>query len=292
MNLIVPVLITGIGTGCFYALVALGLQVTYSTNRMLNFAQGDIVVGGMFAMWTLDVVWHVPPFLALILLLPIGFAIGVLFELAVFRPLAGRPILVSSLGPVGAGIALRGIYQLIYGSSPLSVPPAAAGSLTLLGTTIPLQQVFVELGLVASVVFLYLFIRYTWTGRAMHAVADNSDGAAVVGIDRARISMIALGISGAVSALAGGLMAPLLGVSFDAGVSLTLIAFVAAVVGGLDSALGITIGGLFVGLATATVAAVGLAAYTSAALFVVLLVAMLRRPAGLTAATGSALSVK
>src|ERR1700722_15968343 len=292
MNLILPVIVSGIGTGCFYAFVALGLQMTYSTNRMLNFAQGDIVVGGMFLMSTLNVVLHIPAAIALILLLPMGFIIGSLFELIVFRPLAGRPILVSGLGPVGAGIALRGLYQFIYGSSALSVPPSVNGLIAFAGVSISVQQLLVIIGLIACVGLLYVFMRFTWTGRSMRAVAENVEGAAAIGVNQSRAKLIAVGMSGSVSALAGGLMAPLLGVTFDGGLNLTLIAFVAAVVGGLDSAIGITVGGLFIGLVTATVAAVGLSAYTATSLFVVLLLAMLRRPSGLTSGGGSVASVK
>jgi branched-chain amino acid transport system permease protein len=120
-------------------------------------------------------------------------------------------------------------------------------------------------------------MRLTWTGRAMRATAQNREGASVVGISNARMSTIAVGISGAVSAFAGGLVAPILGISFDEGLQLTLIAFVAAVLGGLDSTIGIGIGALFVGLVIALAAAVNLSAYTSTVLFVVLLVAMFFR---------------
>jgi branched-chain amino acid transport system permease protein len=277
MNLAVIVVVSGITTGCFYALVGLGLQITYSTNRMLNFAQGDIVVGGMFALWTFNQVLHLPAVLSLLLLLPVGFVGGALYDLAVFRPLARREMLVAAQGPIAAGFALRGLYAFAFGANALSINPIINKTLRLGAAAIPVQELFVVGGLLVCVAALFAFMRLTWTGRAMRATAQNREGASVVGISNSRMSTIAVGISGAVSAFGGGLIAPILGISFDEGLQLTLIAFVAAVLGGLDSTIGIVIGALFVGLVIALAAAVGFAAYTSTVLFVVLLVAMLFR---------------
>jgi branched-subunit amino acid ABC-type transport system permease component len=277
MSLTVIVVVSGITTGCFYALVGLGLQITYSTNRMLNFAQGDIVVGGMFLLWTFTQTLHLPAVLALLLLLPVGFVGGALYDLAVFRPLARRPLLVAAQGPIAAGFALRGLYAFAFGANALSITPIINKTLRIGGSAISAQELFVVGGLVVCVAALFAFMRLTWTGRAMRATAQNREGASVVGISNSRMSTIAVGISGAVSAFAGGLVAPILGISFDEGLQLTLIAFVAAVLGGLDSPIGIGTGALFVGLVIALAAAVNLSAYTSTVLFVVLLVAMFFR---------------
>lgn len=277
MTLALIVVVSGITTGCFYALVGLGLQITYSTNRMLNFAQGDIVVGGMFVMYALTEGLHIPEVVALFLLLPIGFAGGALFDLAVFRPLGRREMLVAAQGPIAAGFALRGLYAFAFGSNSLSLPPLINRTLRLGGSAIPAQEVLVVAGLLACVGALFAFMRLSWTGRAMRATAQNREGASVVGISNARMSTIAVGISGAVSAFAGGLIAPILGVTFDEGLQLTLVAFVAAVLGGLDSTIGIGLGALVVGFVVALTAAVGLSAYTSTGLFVVLFIAMLVR---------------
>jgi branched-subunit amino acid ABC-type transport system permease component len=277
MTLAVIAVVSGITTGCFYALVGLGLQITYSTNRMLNFAQGDIVVGGMFLLWTFNQRLHLPVVLSLLLLLPAGFIGGALYDLAVFRPLVRRPMLVAAQGPIAAGFALRGLYAFAFGANSLSITPIFNKTFRVGGSAISAQQLLVVVGLVVCVAALFAFMRLTWTGRAMRATAQNREGASVVGISNLRMSTIAVGISGAVSAFAGGLVAPILGISFDEGLQLTLIAFVAAVLGGLESPIGIGIGAIFVGLVIAIAAAVGVSTYTSTVLFAVLLVAMLFR---------------
>jgi branched-chain amino acid transport system permease protein len=282
MKIALSVIVVGLVTGCFYAFIALALQIVLRTTRVLNFAQGDLVVGGMFLMWVFTDRLHLNPWVSLILLVPAGFLAGVLFELIVIRPLVGRWLLGTALAPLAAGIVLRGIYELVFGSGTLVVNPLVnARPLIIDGTPVTVQQMLVVAGLILCLVLMHLFLQHTKQGKAMRAVAENPVGAAVVGIDANAMALIALGLTGIVSAVAGGLMVPILSVNFEDGVSLILVSFVALVVGGVGSSVGAVAGGIFVGMVSAIAPAVNLGSWTNTTLLCVLLVALWFRPAGI-----------
>ena len=281
MDLAPIVIATGIVTGSFYALVSVALQITYGSSRVLNFAQGELVVAGMFFLYFIREVTGVHNPLSLLMVIPLGAALGVIFGLVAARPLLGRHFFQLALGTLSAGLALRGLYAMIFGTNILVVPPLISAKPVLIaGAFVSPQGMLMVLGAVLTLGGLYLFFRFSWAGLAMRATAENQEGAEVTGVEPRRILFWGFGLSGAVSALAGALMAPVLGIRFDFGLNFMLFAFVAAVLGGLSSPLAAGVGGFILGMSVSVIAGTVGARLQAVWLLLVLLPILYFRPHG------------
>ena len=281
MHEIPQYIVTGLVTGSFYALVATSMQVVYGSSRILNFAQGEFVVFGMFAMWLLAASQGINPWLALAAVVVIGFLGGCVFFFVVVRPLDERPMLQTALATLAGGVILRGAFALIFGSDVHVVQDFIGGGPLHIGTVVVgKQSILVFCGSLVSLLVLFVIFRYTWIGLAMRATAESREGAEVTGANPRVISLIAFGVSGAISALAGGLMAPILGAEFDFGLNFVLIAFIAATLGGLTSTVGAAVGGLVLGMSIAVIAAAVGSEYQSVWLLLVVVPLLYFRPHG------------
>jgi branched-chain amino acid transport system permease protein len=274
-------LLTGVVTGAFYALVATAMQVVYGSTRILNFAQGEFVVLGMFTIWQLRSGWGLNPWLSLAVVTVVGFAAGSVFYLVCVRPFDGRPVLQIILATLAAGIALRAYFAIQFGSQAKVVqpfverPPMRIGPLL-----VSAQDVLMIAGALFTLAVLFGIFRYTWIGLAMRATAENREGAELTGANPRLVSLLAFAIGSAISALAGGLIAPLIGVSFDAGLSIVLTAFVAATLGGLSSTVGAVVGGFVLGLTVAIIAATLGSDFQSVWLLLLVIALLYLRPHG------------
>lgn len=281
MTEVAQFVVTGVISGSFFALVATAMQVIYGSSRILNFAEGELVVLGMFAMWVMGAGLGWNPLLALALVVPIGLLAGALFYVVVVRPLDGRPILQTALATLAGGVVLRGVYALVFGSQVKVVPEAIRGApIVVSGVFLNRQGLLILAGSLLSLGLLALLFRFTWIGLAMRATAESREGAEVTGVDPRWISLVAFALAGAVSALAGGLMAPILGARFDFGLDFVLVAFVAATLGGLTSTVGAAVGGFALGLSIALIAAAVGSEFQSLWILVILVPLLFLRPHG------------
>lgn len=281
LNEVPQVLVTGAVVGCFYAIVAMALQVVYGGTRILNFAQGDFVVVGMFAMWFLNVDAHLNVWLSLILVIPIGYVVGTIFDLVVIWPVSGRPMMESGLATLAGSILLQGIFLILFGQEYNLVPQFLDMHLLTVGEVqLTFQNIAVVVGSVMAVVALYVFMRSLRIGMAMRATAESREGACVIGIRPRTISSVTFGLSGAISAWAGALIVPVIGAQFDLGLNFVVYAFVAAVLGGLSSGAGAAAGGFVVGLTTSVIAFVFGSEFSFCWLLVIMVVLLYFRPHG------------
>ena len=274
-------LLTGVVTGAFSAMTAAGMQVVYGSSRILNFAQGEFVVLGMFIMWELRTVHGVNPWLALLIVVLIGLLAGVIFYFICIRPFDGRPSLQIALVTLAAGIAIQAYFALQFGADPKVVQPFISSQPFTIGSMhVSPQDLLVIGGALLSLAVLFVIFRFTWMGLAMRATAENREGAEVAGISPRMVSLVSFAIGCAISAFAGALIAPTLGVSFDAGTNITLTAFVAATIGGLSSTVGAVAGGFVLGLSSAIIASIWGADYQDVWLLLAVVVLLYFRPHG------------
>ena len=265
-------------------MIALGIHIVLRATRVVNFAQGEFaIVGGLIAFSCVDAL-HVSVWIGLVAATLAGAALGLAFEALVLRP-AGRG------GESGATIATIGaVFVLLYGhalvpgwGSEGHVLPSFGGG-SLVGPQAHGHQRAVAVGArtaAVALLALYLFFERTYYGKAIRAAADNPLGARLVGIDvrSARSISVALGI--ALAAYGGTIIGPITLVGGAGGLALTIKAFVAAVLGGLDSPIGCVAGGLIVGvLEVFGTLAVGNDA-ADPLVYTLLLVMLLVRPQGL-----------
>ncbi len=274
-------LISGLTSGAIYALIALGFGIIYNTTTIINFAQGEMVMLG--AMVAISI-YHVTPSLPLAFVGSVAAValVGVVLERLALRPVRDPSPITLIIITVGAAVLIKGVAMLLWGKEAYALPPFSSNTPIHMGSATILPQNFWVMGLTVVLVgALEAFFRLTLVGKAMRACAYNPRAARLVGIAAGRMVQLSFGVSAALGAGAGILIAPLtLGV-YDMGTMLGLKGFSAAIIGGLGSLLGGVLGGLILGLAEALASGFISSGYRDAVAFLLLLLVLFLRPQGL-----------
>jgi branched-chain amino acid transport system permease protein len=250
------VLASGMALGSIYALVALGFSITWVTTQTLNFAQGELVMLGAMLGVALHVGWGWPLAVAGPLTVALVAAFGVVLQRVAVAPFAkGGTAIGWILSTVAVSIALRNLAELVWGREALAFPSPLGDRLVGLGPVrLAPQQLLILVSLIVVVVGLSAFLARSVWGKALVAVAQNRTAAALAGIPPAAVAALAYGISAALAALAGLLVAPVTFASATMGLSLVVKSFAVAVIGGLTSLRGVVVAGLAFGAVEALVA--------------------------------------
>ena len=275
-------LINGLSLGGVYAMIALGYTMVYGIAKMLNFAHGDIIMVGGFTMYVILGLTGSTPF-ALILAIAACIIAGLLIEILAYKPLRGASPLAVLITAIGVSYLLRSIAQLIFGTDPkfteINFGSISIGEFSLDGGTL-----VTLLSAILIMVLLTLFVSKTKTGRAMIAVSEDKEAATLMGINPGKIILITFGIGSALAALAAFFMIiknPF-SVSNTMGAMPGIMAFTAAVIGGIGSIPGAMVGGIILGvIETFSNSIPQLSPYTAAIEFGLLIVIMLVKPTGL-----------
>ncbi|SHO67473.1 branched-chain amino acid transport system permease protein [Pseudoxanthobacter soli DSM 19599] len=257
-------IVFGLTIGSVYALIALGYTMVYGILRMINFAHGDVMMVGSFAgLFAADALnkagaTNAVPLLALPLVLAAGMAAGGLVSMAIER-VAYRPFLhVRSLAPLICAIGLTFVLQYsargLFGTRNRAYPGFGwmEGSVTVFGTTFQITQLIAFAAAIIMLAGLLAVVRLTPLGKAMRAVAEDRDAAALVGIDVGRVIVATFAIGGAMAGVAGVLYALVFKqITVFMGFFLGVKGFAAAILGGIGNLGGAMLGGLVLGLAEA-----------------------------------------
>ena len=254
-------IVSGIALGSVYALIALGYTLVYGILFMINFAHGEVFMFGtftaLFAARFMDDSGLIDsqPVFAFIMVVAVAMlvsmAIAVALERIAYRPLRNAPRLVPLITAIGASLFLQYTARGFYGSGVNAYPefPPLQGTMNILGLTLRSDQLVVTAAAVSLMAALYLFVERTRTGRAMRAVSEDKDVAAMMGIDVNRVIMITFAIGGLLAGVAGVLYVQLFNqVDFFMGFLPGIKAFTAAVLGGIGNIVGAMLGGLTLGL--------------------------------------------
>ncbi|VFR39344.1 High-affinity branched-chain amino acid transport system permease protein LivH (TC 3.A.1.4.1) / Branched-chain amino acid transport system permease protein LivM (TC 3.A.1.4.1) [plant metagenome] len=277
-------LISGLGLGSMYGLMALGFHITYSVSGTVNFAQGSSMMLGAVLCFTFaqTLGWPMPLAILLALLLCAGY--GVLVEVIAVRPFASRDSNAWLMSTVALGIVLDNVVMHTFGREPRSLPspladaPVALGGLGL--GIYPLQLLIPVLGL-ALAAALHVVARRTRWGTALLAVVQNRDAARLMGIPIKRAIAAAFALSTLLAGVAGVLIAPLFNVNADMGTLFGLKAFAVAILGGIGSAWGVMLAGLLFGVAEGLVTVTLGSSHTQIITFSLVIVALACKPNGL-----------
>ena len=251
----------GISQGAIYALIALGYTMVYGILRMINFAHGDVFMTGAFAGYFTAVAiskvdWiYSNPLLGLIIPIVVAmlFAAGIamLVEKVAYRPLRNAPRLVPLIAAIGASFFLQYAFRGFFGPGKYAYPPIASleGSWTILGIGILKVQVVVAVSAFIMMAILYSVVMYTKIGKAMRAVSENKDTAALMGIDVNRVIVSTFAIGASMAGAAGVLFALVYRqIDFYMGFTPGVKAFTSAVLGGIGNIPGAMVGGLVLGI--------------------------------------------
>ncbi len=282
--LLMSALISGIGLGSMYGLMALGFYVTYAVSGTVNFAQGSSMMLGAVLTFLLSRSLGFPMPLAILFALLLCAAYGLLVERIAVRPFVSRGSDSWLMATVALGIVLDNIVMFTFGKEPRSLPsPLAQSSLEIGGVGLgvyPLQALIPIVGLALAGGLYFLSERTKW-GVAMRAVSQNRDAARLMGIPIRRVVAIAYAVSTLLAGIAGILIAPLFNVHSDMGTLFGLKAFAVAILGGITSAWGVMVAGLLFGVAEALVTTLLGSGYTQIITFALVIAALAWRPNGL-----------
>jgi branched-chain amino acid transport system permease protein len=285
---LLQLLVAGVSLGCVYALVALGFVLIYKATETVNFAQGDLMMLGAFFALTASVILGWPYWATILFAVAVMAAVGMLAERLVIRPVLGQPAFTVVMITIGVGYVVRGIVTMVpgWGTETYQIPtPFVEDVWKVSGVILPVQQLMV-IGMTAGLcVLLYLFFRYSTLGVAMQATSQNQLAAYYMGIPVRRVNMMIWGLSAAVAAFAGILLAPVTFVHSNMGF-LGLKAFPAAVVGGFGSVPGAVVGGLIIGVVEALAGFYLPEGFKDVAAYVVVLIVLLVWPSGIFGETG------
>ena len=273
-------LVNGLSLGGIYAMIALGYTMVYGIAKMLNFAHGDIIMVGGYAIL---VFLSINPILAIIFSVIFCIILGILVEKAAYRPLRGASPLAVLITAIGVSYFLQSLAQIIFGASPKYVIIANLGSVNIGGISISVATIITLVASLIIMTALTLFVKYTKTGRAMLAVSEDKDAARLMGVNVNNIIMITFAIGSALAALAGLfslLRVPTIMPTYGALPGIK--AFTAAVIGGIGSIPGAMVGGILLGIVDCISNSIPiLAPYTMAIEFAILIVILLVKPTGI-----------
>jgi branched-chain amino acid transport system permease protein len=280
----VEFVLAGLTTGAVYALIAYGYNVIFATTGVLNFAHGEIFMAGMMLGAVIAAATALPLLLVLVIAILAGTAIGAVEERLAIAPMRRRGAAGAMgwvLSTLGAAILIQSSFSLAFGPQLRAFPPLVSGDIEIAGATLDLERLVVILTALVVGIVLHLFYERTLLGRALGAVEQDSDAAAVRGIPVGGMATLAFAIGSGVAALTGFLTGSLSAASPTVGLEYGLKGFIVAAAGGIPSIKGATIAGLAIGLLEqAAIEFIG-PGYRNAAVFAVLLIVLMVRPAGL-----------
>lgn len=248
LTLFLQLLLPGITTGCVYALVAVGFVICANVSGVVNLAQGEFVMaGGMVASWLVTAALPLP--VAILVAMLVGAALGALQEKFTLAPVRRAPPFIQVTTTVGVAIVLRGFALVLFGTDPLMLPGFSGDGVFFVGGAVmPVQSLWVWGTTAALLAATFGVLRYTDIGRAVRACSINLQAARLMGVDAERLRVIVFAVSGAVGALAGAVVTPIVLSTWDAGVSYGIKGFVGAIIGGFRSPLLAVAGGIGIGL--------------------------------------------
>ncbi len=277
-------LISGLGLGSMYGLMALGFYVTYAVSGTVNFAQGSSMMLGAVLAYSFAVTLGWPMAAAVLLALALCALYGLLVEFLAVRPFVKRNSDAWLMATVALGIVLDNLVMFTYGKEPRSLPSPLAQTPLQLGDVglgvYPLQALIPLVGLALAALLHTVSKRTRW-GTAMLAVVQNRSAARLMGIPIRRVVALAFALSALFAGISGVLIAPLFNVQSDMGTLFGLKAFAVAILGGITSAWGVMIAGLLFGVVEALITATLGSGYTQILTFALVIAALAWRPNGL-----------
>lgn len=275
-------ILDGLSLGAIYALIALGYTMVYGIAKMLNFAHGDIIMVGAYAILvTINANGH--PLLGVVAAVVVCTVVGIVIEKVAYKPLRGASPLAVLITAIGVSYLLQSIAQLIFKSKSQAVTITETRMVNIGSAELNLNTILTLVVGAVIMVALTLFVKYTRTGRAMQAVSEDRGAAQLMGVNVNKIIMITFAIGSALAACAGVFyLMQIPSVSPTLGSMPGIKAFAAAVIGGIGSIPGAMLGGVILGVVEKFALSVPvLAPYATAIEFALLIVILLVRPIGI-----------
>jgi branched-chain amino acid transport system permease protein len=286
MEYYLQLVINGLVVGSIYSLVALGFVIIYKATKVVNFAQGELVLVGAYICFALTVQMQLPFLVSFLITLLFSIVLGLCIERLVLRPLIGEPIISVIMVTVGLSSVLKALVQLFWGTQIRVYPPILPDTPFFI-VGLPVAPVYIAALFISLMLFVVfsLFFKYSSMGIAMRATAFDQQAAQSMGIGIKRIFALSWCIAAVVSSIGGIILGNINGINSQLG-HLGLKVFPAVILGGLDSLLGAALGGLIIGILENVCDGLAkdlfnLGGFKEVAAFVVLVIILMIRPHGL-----------
>lgn len=278
--------IDGLLIGGVYATVAVGLSLAFGVMRIINWAQGELLMISMYLSYFLFAKLGIDPYVNMFIVMGLMFAAGYFMQGKILSNLLARETVREPISVLlftsGLGMVLTNGALIAFGSAPKSAITALSGRMIEIGPLlISLPKVISFVIAVVCTLSLYLFLQRTETGRAIRAISQNRQVATLMGIDQKKVFSIAFGISIALVGLSGALLIPYFPVGITVGQTFSFRSFVIVVLGGKGSVIGALLGGFIVGVIEKVGGQLFTDTYAQMIVFVIFVVVLLFRPNGL-----------
>ena len=265
-------MVSGVSLGCVYGIMGLSYVLVFNSTGVLNFAQGEYaMLGGLLAI-SLNHILHFPLILAVLISVLVVSLLGLVQERLAMRPIPKEALMPLIIASIALSLALRGIGMLIWGKDPHALPAFSGQEpITWMGMSINSQSMWIMAISLLIGICLFLFFDRTLVGKAMKGCAENPLAASLVGIKVKQMVVYSYAGSALLGALSGIIIAPITLMKYDTGLLLGLKGFVAFVIGGMGSAFGSFLGGVFLGVSEQLTAGLISSAWRDAIAFLIML---------------------
>jgi branched-chain amino acid transport system permease protein len=270
--------------GGTYALLGIGLTLIFGIMRVVNFTHGELYAFGAYCMYALVMLLRVNFFLALLLAMVLGTALGAIVELLLLSRLRGADIDTTMLVMIGAWIVMQNAEQLIWSGVALSInSPFPANPLVVGPLSVSWIRIYVFGVASVLICFTYYLVNRTRLGKAMRATFQDRDTAALMGVRIGRVHTVTFALGSALAAAAGALLGPVFVVNPTMGDLAASKAFAIVILGGLGNIKGATLGGFILAFVEEISAGYVSSGYRDAMGFLLIIIILLVRPTGLFA---------
>src|SRR5947207_8660834 len=275
-------ILSGILIGGIYALIGIGLTLIFGVMRIINFAQGELVMVGMYVTFFLFRGFGIDPFASVVLTMPALFVLGAILQSTLINRVLNALPQNQILLTIGIGLVLSNTAMMLFTSDYRILSTSYSSSSVALGgihLSTPLLYCFLITGVITAA--LYWFLVKTDTGHAIRATAQDRDAAQLMGVNVRNMGVLAFGLGAALAGAAGALVAPIYYIYPQVGGAFTLKAFVVVVLGGMGSIIGATLGGVLIGVAESVSATYIGSGWKDLCVYVIFLLVLLLKPSGL-----------
>lgn len=282
MSYFYSLVLSGLVVGTMYGMVAMGFAIIYKVSRVLNFAQGEVMMLVAFVGYSIAVRTDGSQPAVILGVLATSVLVAAVVERLVIRPMLGQPVFSIVMMTIALSVLLRSLIGLVWGSDPMRMPAVASslGPVQILGVMLQPAQLALVAVYLAACIGIWAFLRFSLLGIAMRASAADPTVTMLMGLSIRKLYRLGWVISAMLAGLSGLLFANIYHVGLDMG-HVGIAAFPAAILGGLDSVLGSAIGGLVIGVAENLAGGYIGSGFKEVASFAIILVVLMVRPHGL-----------
>ena len=286
--LLIQLVVSGLLIGGVYALISIGLTLIFGVMRIVNFAHGEFLMVAMFAAFWLFELTGLSPFMAAPIVALLLFLFGALTYLLIIRRTVGSPMVVQIFATVGLGLVMQNAALVLWSGDFRTIRSAAANSvLKVAGIQVSYPLLVASLAAIAIALLLFAFVAWTYPGKAIRATVQDRTAAQLMGIDIDKVYLLTFALGSGLVGIAGALLAPAYPIFPAVGTNFGLASFVVVVLGGMGSMTGALLGGLLIGLVETLSGFFIDSALKQAVYFVVFILVLVFRPAGLLGQRGA-----